>query len=198
MKKILCSLIVLASATPVFARDVVSLSGPEWKLWRDTEAKWRSESVVVPGTPLSSVTVHNPTGGWEALEKADRKSVTVPGTVEQYFTDMSALEKDYTIDPKQFWIPLQGVSWWSRKIKVDQDLTGKRVFLRFSALRFQAEIYLNHELIACDSACDTEFTLDITGKLKKVKPQIWIFVSPIRAAITTGPITSRSLGMGLN
>lgn len=168
MNKSLCALIFSATAVvPIFARDIISLSGPGWKLWRDTEAKWQSESVVVPGTPLTSVTRHLPTGGWDALEKADRKSVVVPGTVEQYFTDMSALEKDYTIDPKEFWIPLQGVSWWSRTIKVDQDLTGKRVFLRFSALRFQAEIYLNHELIACDSACDTEFTLDVTGKLKK-------------------------------
>ena len=149
------------------AREVVSLSGSGWKLWRDTDAKWQSEKVVVPGTPLDQIPAHQPTGGWDALSKADRKDVSVPGTVEQYFTDMSALEKDYTIDPKNFWQPLQGVSWWSRTFKVDQDLTGKKVFLRFSALTYQAEIFLNHELIACDAACDTEFVLDITGKLKK-------------------------------
>ena len=91
--------------------NIVSLSGPGWKLWRDTEAKWQSEKVVVPGTPLDQVTAHLPTGGWDALNKAERKDVVVPGTVEQYFTDMSALEKDYTIDPKNFWQPLQGVSW---------------------------------------------------------------------------------------
>ncbi len=149
------------------AREVVSLSGSGWKLWRDTAAQWQSEKVVVPGTPLDQIPAHQPTGGWDALSKADRKDVSVPGTVEQYFTDMSALEKDYTIDPKNFWQPLQGVSWWSRTFKVDQDLTGKKVFLRFSALTYQAEIFLNHELIACDAACDTEFVLDITGKLKK-------------------------------
>ena len=169
MKK---SLFILALAAGMLwqtaeAREVVSLSGSGWKLWRDTDAKWQSEKVVVPGTPLDQVSKHLPTGGWEGLSQADRKDVSVPGTVEQYFTDMSALEKDYTIDPKNFWQPLQGVSWWSRTFKVDQDLTGKKVFLRFSALTYQAEIYLNHELIACDSACDTEFTVDITGKLKK-------------------------------
>ena len=169
MKK---SLFLLAFAAGMLwqqadAREVVSLSGSGWKLWRDTAAQWQSEHVVVPGTPLDQITAHQPTGGWDALSKAERKDVTVPGTVEQYFTDMSALEKDYTIDPKNFWQPLQGVSWWSRTFKVDQDLTGKKVFLRFSALTYQAEIFLNHELIACDAACDTEFVLDITGKLKK-------------------------------
>ncbi|MBR2964049.1 MAG: hypothetical protein IKC53_07580 [Lentisphaeria bacterium] len=169
MKK---SIFILALAAGMLwqtadAREVVSLSGSGWKLWRDTDAKWQSEKVVVPGTPLDQITAHQPTGGWDALSKADRKDVSVPGTVEQYFTDMSALEKDYTIDPKNFWQPLQGVSWWSRTFKVDQDLTGKKVFLRFSALTYQAEIFLNHELIACDAACDTEFVLDITGKLKK-------------------------------
>ena len=168
MKK---SLFILALAAGMLwqadAREVVSLSGSGWKLWRDTAAQWQSEHVVVPGTPLDQITAHQPTGGWDALSKADRKDVTVPGTVEQYFTDMSALEKDYTIDPKNFWQPLQGVSWWSRTFKVDQDLTGRKVFLRFSALTYQAEIFLNHELIACDAACDTEFVLDITGKLKK-------------------------------
>ena len=168
MKK---SLFILALAAGMLwqadAREVVSLSGSGWKLWRDTAAQWQSEHVVVPGTPLDQIPAHQPTGGWDALSKAERKDVTVPGTVEQYFTDMSALEKDYTIDPKNFWQPLQGVSWWSRTFKVDQDLTGKKVFLRFSALTYQAEIFLNHELIACDAACDTEFVLDITGKLKK-------------------------------
>ncbi len=168
MKK---SIFILALAAGMLwqadAREVVSLSGSGWKLWRDTDAKWQSEKVVVPGTPLDQIPAHQPTGGWDALSKADRKDVSVPGTVEQYFTDMSALEKDYTIDPKNFWQPLQGVSWWSRTFKVDQDLTGKKVFLRFSALTYQAEIFLNHELIACDAACDTEFVLDITGKLKK-------------------------------
>ena len=169
MKKTLCILALAAGMLwqTAEAREVVSLSGSGWKLWRDTAAQWQSEKVVVPGTPLDQIPAHQPTGGWDALSKADRKDVSVPGTVEQYFTDMSALEKDYTIDPKNFWQPLQGVSWWSRTIKVDQDLTGKKVFLRFAALRFQAEIFLNHELIACDSACDTEFVLDITGKLKK-------------------------------
>ncbi len=168
MKK---SIFILALAAGMLwqadAREVVSLSGSGWKLWRDTDAKWQSEKVVVPGTPLDQIPAHQPTGGWDALSKADRKDVSVPGTVEQYFTDMSALEKDYTIDPKNFWQPLQGVSWWSRTFKVDHDLTGKKVFLRFSALTYQAEIFLNHELIACDAACDTEFVLDITGKLKK-------------------------------
>ncbi len=169
MKKTLCFLALAAGMLwqTAEAREVVSLSGDGWKLWRDTAAQWQSEKVVVPGTPLDQVPAHQPTGGWDALSKADRKDVSVPGTVEMYFTDMSALEKDYTIDPENFWKPLQGVSWWSRTIKVDQDLTGKKVFLRFAALRFQAEIFLNHELIACDSACDTEFVLDITGKLKK-------------------------------
>ncbi len=170
MKKTLCLLAALTAGMlwqTAEAREVVSLSGSGWKLWRDTAAKWQSEKVVVPGTPLDQIPAHQPTGGWDALNKADRKDVSVPGTVEQYFTDMSALERDYTIDPKNFWQPLQGVSWWSRTIKVDQDLTGKKVFLRFSALTYQAEIFLNHELIACDAACDTEFVLDITGKLKK-------------------------------
>jgi hypothetical protein len=171
MKKSICILALAAAAGMLWqtadAREVVSLSGDGWKLWRDTAAQWQSEKVVVPGTPLNQVTAHQPTGGWDALGKADRKDVAVPGTVEQYFTDMSALEKDYTIDPKNFWQPLQGVSWWSRTFKVDQDLTGRKVFLRFSALTYQAEIFLNHELLAVDSACDTEFVLDITGKLKK-------------------------------
>ena len=172
MKK---SIFILALAAGMLwqadAREVVSLSGSGWKLWRDTAAQWQSEHVVVPGTPLDQITAHQPTGGWDALSKADRKDVTVPGTVEQYFTDMSALEKDYTIDPKNFWQPLQGVSWWSRTFKVDQDLTGKKVFLRFSALTYQSP-----------------------ASSRKATPPRSTSASPTPAATTTGPTTSRSPG----
>ena len=68
MKK---SIFILALAAGMLwqaeARDVVSLSGSGWKLWRDTDAKWQSEKVVVPGTPLDQITAHQPTGGWDAL-----------------------------------------------------------------------------------------------------------------------------------
>lgn len=155
-----------ALSLPLAAREVVDLSGDGWSLWRDVKADWRSESVVVPGTPLDKVQVHEPTGGWKALDEAEKKSVSVPGTVEQYCTDMSKLKEKPMRDIADFWYPLRGVSWWVKTFQVPEDIEGKRLVLRFEAARHRAEVFLDRKLVAVDQASDTPFEIDVTGKLK--------------------------------
>lgn len=160
------AMFLAALSLPLAAREIVDLSGDGWNLWRDVDADWRSESVVVPGTPLNEIPVHEPTGGWKALDAAEKKAVSVPGTVEQFCTDMSGLKRNPMRDVADFWYPLQGVSWWIKTFQVPNDIEGKRLVLRFEAARHRAEVFLNRELVALDSASDTPFEIDVTGKLK--------------------------------
>jgi len=88
-------------------RQSIGLSGPGWHLWHDTEAAWKEDPLFLPPVDLSKVPTNAPTNGWDALEKATRTAVAVPGTVEEYLQTTPGPAGDLT-----------GVSWWWRSVQI--------------------------------------------------------------------------------
>lgn len=180
----LCAFVFLGLILSAAASTTLSLSGPGWQLWRDTAADWQHEALYAPGTPLDKVAVRPPTGGWAALDAASKLSVSVPGTVEEYCTDLSgyaaasAAREHEDSDIANYatnadtmllvnaWRKLQGVSWWVRSFTVPAFNPGQRLLIRFGSCRYRAEVFLDRKLVASDMAFDTEFTVDVTGRVK--------------------------------
>jgi beta-galactosidase len=145
-------------------RTSISLSGSGWSLWRDEKASWADDILYLPqdAKDLSKLPVNAPTGGWQALSTATAKSVSVPGTVEEYLTS-----SDY---PRI--TDFVGVSWWFRPLEVPANLSGKKIVLRFESVRMRAEVYLDGKLVAYDLVGESPFEADVTAAVKPGKKQV--------------------------
>ena len=89
-KSVLFGLVLsLSVCIPAGARDTISLVGRGWYVTRDTAAEWRNDPLFLPGEyeSISDLPYNPPTFGWQKLyAKANAVSVSVPGTLEEYFT----------------------------------------------------------------------------------------------------------------
>lgn len=136
-----------------------NLSGPDWKLYLDRNAKWEDDVLFFPPIKLETIPVNAPTCGWENLKYAVNKIVAVPGTVEGYFwstTDSTGkMAGDY-----------RGVSWWSKTFSVPANVKGKRLMLAFQSVNLRAEVFVNKKLVGYDIIGNTPFELDISKALR--------------------------------
>ncbi|HYQ55828.1 MAG TPA: glycoside hydrolase family 2 TIM barrel-domain containing protein, partial [Draconibacterium sp.] len=138
-------------------RIETELSGGNWNLWLDQAAQWSNDEIYLPPVDISKLPTNPPTCGWEGLESnSGIIKVDVPGTVEEHYwgrigvTDARGAG-DYV-----------GVSWWSRKFPVSENLKGKRVTIAFQSVNMRAEIFVNQKLMGYDVIGNTPFEVDIT------------------------------------
>ncbi|MDG2149693.1 MAG: PA14 domain-containing protein [Planctomycetota bacterium] len=135
-------------------REIIDLSGGGWSLSLDPAAEWESDTLHLPGVELSSLSVHAPTDGWDALNTKAR-AVSVPGTVEGIFWD--ELGGDY-----------KGVSYWSRLFQIAPLREGQRAVLCFDAVRLRAEVFVggvepgSEKLVGYDAVGNVPFEVDVT------------------------------------
>ena len=132
----------------------MNLSGSGWKLWQDKDANWENDELFLPPVDAAKLPVNLPTGGWEVLN-ADAMDVAVPGTVEEYLHPGNGPEGD-----------LKGVSWWTRKFKIPESDSPRRLVLHFDAVRLRAEVFVNRNLVGYDTIGNTPFDADITGAVE--------------------------------
>ena len=137
-------------------RQVIDLSGQGWYLWQDKDAAWENDELFLPPVDLSKVSTNAPTGGWDSLKSKEAMSVSVPGTVEEYFGK--------GLGPGSM---VKGVTWWIREFEIPSDASGKVLRLQFDSVRMRAEVYVNRKLVAYDIVGNTPFEADIS---KVVKP----------------------------
>ena len=137
------------------SRITKDLSGPGWKLWKDTDNSWQNDQLFINPVDISQLPIHIPTGGWKMLESSDAKTVMIPGTVEEYLQKISGPEGD-----------LKGVSWWYRTIKIPESYSPRKLLLRFESARYRSEVFINHKLAGYDLIGNTPFEVDITNFAK--------------------------------
>jgi len=152
-------------------RTEIDLSGSGWKLWLDTAAQWEKDELYLPPVDIHSLPVNPPTCGWEGLYNShDSITVSVPGTVEEYYWDTLAAGKpkfpNTLSEENRTQGDYRGVSWWWRDINIPKFAKGKKIILHFEAVRLRAEVFLNNELVGYDVIGNTPFDVDITNKAR--------------------------------
>ena len=145
---------------PVFAfaktvRWEQKLSGNNWSLWLDKAAAWYDDEIYMPPVDISKLPVNPPTCGWDALRDNNSAiTVNVPGTVEEHYWGQiggTTTEGNYV-----------GVSWWSRKFQLPENLRGKRIILALASVNHRAEVFVNGKLVGYDVIGNTPFEVNAT------------------------------------
>lgn len=152
---ILMILSVIASAQN--GRWEKELSGKNWSLWLDKAASWYDDEIYMPPVDITKLPVNPPSYGWDALHNNSEKTVNVPGTVEEHYWGQiggATAEGNYV-----------GVSWWSRKFHLDNNLKGKRITLAFQSVNLRAEVFVNGKLVGYDVIGNTPFEVDATDAI---------------------------------
>jgi hypothetical protein len=152
---LLCVLALPSVCAAAQGRQGVELSGGGWRLWHDRQAEWQQDEIFFPAPDISRLPARPPTGGWEVLDSAHAREVSVPGTVEEYLQEVPGPDGDLT-----------GVSWWYRTVRVPESASPRRILLRFEAVRMRAEVFVNRRLVGYDLVGNTPFEVDLTGTVR--------------------------------
>lgn len=157
MKKILLIAACLLACGVLGAqqRQVLDLSGSGWSLWYDATAEWKTDEIITTPVDIKTLPVRVPTKGWDILSSAEVLPVNVPGTVEEYLQEIPGPEG-----------AIDGVSWWCRKITLPSFDSGRRVILKFNAVRHRAEVFVDRQLAGYEIVGNSPFEVDITPYAK--------------------------------
>ena len=134
-----------------------NLSDKNWSLWLDHAASWYNDDIYLPPVNVAMLPVNPPTIGWEKLHQNNSITrVSVPGTVEEhYWGYIGGAVKDTSGN-------YIGVSWWSKKFHLDENLKGKRITLAFQSVNLRAEVFVNGKLVGYDVIGNTPFEVNAT------------------------------------
>lgn len=165
------AIVAMLFATPqlLAQRENVDLSNSDWALTLDRNASWEGDKLFV-NPQLSTLPVNEPTGGWSLLAQPDKQRVHLPATVEGELWGWNGSTYGVTGN-------YVGVSWWQTKVNIPASWAGKRITLRFGAVRFRAEVFVNRKLAGYDAVNSTPFEIDITpyvslGKSNEISVRI--------------------------
>ncbi|PXY46734.1 glycoside hydrolase family 2 protein [Flavobacterium hydrophilum] len=165
-------LLIFFSVTTLLAqkRMVQDISNNDWQLWLDPMAQWQNDVLYAPPANIRALPVNSPTGGWQAIEKGERKTVHLPATVEEFHWGWN--KNPFGVSGNYL-----GISWFSTAVNVPSSMKGKRIILHFESVRFRAEVFVNQKLAGYDLINGTPFDVDITdyvttGKSNKIDVRI--------------------------
>ncbi len=152
-----CALLpLLMAAAP--GREHLDLSGNDWSITLDPDAPWENEELHLPPVDVRTLPVRIPSGGWALLETPQVRGVHLPATVEEYLWGWNGETFGVTGN-------YVGVSWFETAVDIPSDWAGRRVSIDFEAVRFRAEVFVNHKLVGYDLVNSTPFSFDISDAL---------------------------------
>ena len=154
-------LALAASALPAVAQQRVemNISDCDWNLTLDPKAQWVNDQLLTPPVDVKTLPVNLPTGGWQLLDAPAKRRVHLPATVEGELWGWNG--QTYGVTGNYV-----GVSWFNTMVNVPADWKGRRIALHFDAVRFRAEVFVNHQLAGYDLVNSTPFDVDITPYVK--------------------------------
>ena len=136
-------------------RQTLDLSTSPWNITLDKAATWEYEELFLPPVDLGKLPVNIPTGGWSLLDTPQVRGVSLPATVEEHLWGWNGETFGVTGN-------YVGVSWFETRVRVPAEWGGRRISIDFEAVRFRAEVFVNHTLAGYDLVNSTPFSFDIT------------------------------------
>lgn len=155
----LTALLAVSALVAPGPRETLDLSASSWSITLDKAAEWENDELFLPPVDIRDVPVNIPTGGWSLLDTPDVDGVKIPATVEEYLWGWNGETFGVTGN-------YVGVSWFETSVAVPSSWKGKRVSIDFEAVRFRAEVFVNHKLVGYDLVNGTPFSFDVSDFLE--------------------------------
>lgn len=155
---------LLAAVTPL-RRETMDISNNPWNITLDFEAPFEQEELFLPPVDISKLPVNIPSGGWTLLENPQIKDISVPATVEEHLWGWNGETFGVTGN-------YVGVSWFETRVDIPAAWEGRRVRIDFEAVRFRAEVFVNHKLVGYDLVNSTPFGFEISEYLDYGKQNV--------------------------
>ena len=159
LRKTLVYALAMAALPVAAQRMEIDLSNLDWNLTLDTKAQWENDALFTPPVDVKQFPVNIPSGGWQLLSVPTKQGVHLPATVEGEMWGWNG--QTYGVTGNYV-----GVSWFNTSVDIPAAWRSKRVTLQFDAVRFRAEIFVNHQLAGYDLVNSTPFGVDITPYVK--------------------------------
>ena len=160
--KLIIFILLFFLTSDIFSqRNDITISGSGWKVWLDTNASWKNDSLYLPSqVNIPLMPVNTPSCGWNELYNNNGINCSIPATVEEYFAKGNPT-----------WV-YNGVSWFWKKINIPSNWKGEKIRIHFDETRMRAEVYINNKLAAYDLVSETPWEADISQYLDFGKENI--------------------------
>ena len=158
MKLLVLLFSILAAVGPM-GRDNIDLDDSNWNITLDPGAKWDGDPLFLPPVDVKAIPVNIPSSGWQLLDKPQASGIHLPATVEEHLWGWNGETFGVTGN-------YVGVSWFETAVEIPASWSGRRVSLDFEAVRFRAEVFVNHHLAGYDLVNGTPFSIDVSDYLE--------------------------------
>ncbi|HEY3755448.1 MAG TPA: glycoside hydrolase family 2 TIM barrel-domain containing protein [Opitutaceae bacterium] len=101
-----------------------------------------------------------------------------PGDLVEYDFDRSRILRvpgDWNTQQRDLYY-YEGTVWYRRLVSAPADAAGHRLFLRFGAANYHADVYLNGKKLGYHDGGFTPFAFEVTGRLKSEKNSLVVRV----------------------
>ena len=88
------------------------------------------------------------TNGWASAVRPEARPVPVPGVIQQVFPHLC------------------GVAWYTRRLSRPACQTSERILLRFGAVDYSCDVFLDGRLVGSHEGAEDPFEFDVTDLLK--------------------------------
>lgn len=129
-----------------YKSNVLRLETYQWNFWPEQEADPGADSLFAKGRSLQAYPHHEPSCGWEVLERGNGKLVRIPA---QSYAHFPAGERSQ-------------VSWFHCRHTLPDLWQDHEITLSFEGVSHRAEVYLNEQLVGVHLGKREPFTIDIT------------------------------------
>ena len=136
-------------------RQVLNLATEGWRVWLDSTAVWKTDSLYLPHQlDLSKLPINTPSCGWNQLFSSKGVVYKIPACFEEIFGQG---------DPSWRY---HGVGWFSKEIDIPAQWKNKTIRINVGMYRQRIEIYVNEKLVGYDVIAYTPYSCDITQSIK--------------------------------
>ena len=148
-------LMIVLSGSAQNNRQTLNLAGNGWRVWLDSTAVWKTDSLYLPQQlDITKLPVNSPSCGWNLLFSKKGIVAKIPACFEELFGQGNPSWRYH------------GVGWFSKEIDIPADWKNKVIRLNVGMYRQRIEIYVNEELAGYDVIAETPYTCDISAYIK--------------------------------
>ncbi len=148
-------LMIVLSGSAQNNRQTLHLAGNGWRVWLDSTAVWKTDSLYLPQQlDITKLPINSPSCGWNLLFSKKGIIAKIPACYEELFGQGNPSWRYH------------GVGWFSKEIDIPADWKNKVIRLYVGMYRQRIEIYVNEKLAGYDVIAETPYTCDISTYIK--------------------------------